>query len=210
VNAHEEGRDVVLSAVAYTENFTMEFDHKIWLSNTTVAPGNLRNFRLSFDQSNKSHQKTQVEIVDPSTCEFPTGHPYRHGTKTRYSYLMASDVPHAPLPFQEIIKYDNELKSEGRKVWSARLENAVIGEPCFIPRFSNHHQSLSHSFLTEILQREEDDGWVICQLYLLKEHKTQFIILDAQQLDKGPIARLHLGFHIPYGFHGTFTPSTFF
>ena len=35
------------------------------------------------------------------------------------------------------------------------------------------------------------------------------MILDAQNLQKGAIAKLHLKHHIPYGLHGSFTQETF-
>jgi all-trans-8'-apo-beta-carotenal 15,15'-oxygenase len=80
-----------------------------------------------------------------------------------------------------------------RQVWSAREEFSTLGEPVFVPRPGP--------------DREEDDGWVIAQLYDCRRHQTQFVVLDAQNLSGGPIARVKLAHHTPYGFHGTFTPE---
>jgi all-trans-8'-apo-beta-carotenal 15,15'-oxygenase len=35
------------------------------------------------------------------------------------------------------------------------------------------------------------------------------VILDARDLNQGPVARLHLKHHVPYGLHGSFTPEYF-
>ena len=55
----------------------------------------------------------------------------------------------------------------------------------------------------------EDDGYVLVQLYVPETHTTEFVVLDAQRVDAGPLARIKLRHHIPYGFHGTFTPEVF-
>lgn len=42
-----------------------------------------------------------------------------------------------------------------------------------------------------------------------QRHTAEFVVLDAQKVDQGPLARIKLKHHIPYGFHGTFTPEVF-
>jgi len=93
------------------------------------------------------------------------------------------------------VKFDR--KGKNRQVWSARSEYGVLGEPVFVPK-------------TNSLDAPEDEGWVISQLYNCKEHQTQYVILDAQNISAGPIARVKLAHHTPYGFHGTFTPQVFY
>lgn len=92
------------------------------------------------------------------------------------------------------MKYDSV--GDETSVWHA---DGVIGEPVFIPRLG--YGSVAHGL--------EDDGWVITQLYHPKVHKTEYVILDAQNISQGPICRIQLDFHIPYSFHGTFCPYTF-
>jgi hypothetical protein len=60
----------------------------------------------------------------------------------------------------------------------------------------------------------EDDGWVItlvydaeCDSYAHRRYRTDIVILDGKCLSQGPIARLHLKHHIPYGLHGSFVPD---
>ena len=56
---------------------------------------------------------------------------------------------------------------------------------------------------------DEDEGYVIVQLYIPEKHVTEFAILDARHVDNGPVTRIKLKHHIPFGFHGTFTPENF-
>ncbi|MEP1079822.1 carotenoid oxygenase family protein [Leptolyngbya sp. PL-A3] len=43
--------------------------------------------------------------------------------------------------------------------------------------------------------------------YDAAHHRTDVVILDGQHIEQGPIARLHLKHHIPYGLHGCFSPA---
>ena len=42
-------------------------------------------------------------------------------------------------------------------------------------------------------------------------HTTEFAILDARDVGKGPVARIRLPseYRLPYAFHGSFTPEVF-
>jgi all-trans-8'-apo-beta-carotenal 15,15'-oxygenase len=44
-------------------------------------------------------------------------------------------------------------------------------------------------------------------VYESQKHRSDIIILDAQNLEKGPLAQLHLQHHIPYGLHGSWSPN---
>lgn len=85
---------------------------------------------------------------------------------------MAAEADKPEIPYQEVIKFDRALNN--RQVWSARSEFGIIGEPVFIPSRN---------------PKDEDDGWVIVQMYSCQTHHTQFVLLDAQDLSSGPIAR---------------------
>jgi carotenoid cleavage dioxygenase len=53
----------------------------------------------------------------------------------------------------------------------------------------------------------ELDGWVL-QLVQDRERKaTDLCILDAAQVEAGPVARVHLPRTVPNGFHGSWLPS---
>jgi len=187
-NAWEEGDKIHFSSVCIGEKFNMDFDQGIWLSNASVEPGLVYNFTIDLAKHTIVRSK-----ADFCSCEFPTVNTLMNGKRWRYAYLMASDSPQKPIPYQEIVKFDR--LGLNRQVWSSREEFATLGEPVFAPRNR---------------EAEEDDGWVIAQLYDCKHHATQYVVLDAQNLARGPIARVKLAHHTPYGFHGTFTPEVFY
>jgi all-trans-8'-apo-beta-carotenal 15,15'-oxygenase len=69
-----------------------------------------------------------------------------------------------------------------------------MGEPIFVPRPD---------------ATAEDDGWVLCLIYNAARRCSDLIILDGKDIAQGPIARLQLKHHVPYGLHGSFTPEYF-
>ncbi len=78
----------------------MNFDQEIWLSNTSVAPGKLRKFTINVDE-----KVCEDTIVDESSCEFPTTHPYRNGfAGTRFNYVMANARTGQNLPYRDVVK----------------------------------------------------------------------------------------------------------
>lgn len=84
-----------------------------------------------------------------------------------------------------------------RNMWHS---DGVIGEPVYVPR---------HGYDSNKDGSVEDDGYVLVQLYHPNKHRTDFCVLDAQNIEGGPVARIKLKHHVPYGFHGTFSPEVF-
>ncbi|WP_460206659.1 carotenoid oxygenase family protein, partial [Scytonema sp. NUACC21] len=67
-------------------------------------------------------------------------------------------------------------------------------EPIFVPRPGS---------------QREDDGWVLALVYDSTDHRSDVVILNAKDFERGPIARLHLKHHVPYGLHGNFVSECF-
>lgn len=88
------------------------------------------------------------------------------------------------------------MQQKKRQVW---YSHGIVGEPVFVPRLG----------WESWCEGDEDDGYVIVQLYIPKTKTSQFAILSAQNVERGPLAIIKLKHHIPYGFHGTFTPEVF-
>lgn len=188
--AQQDGNRIEFSAVCLDTKFDMTFDSEIWLSNTSVSPGLAYKFTIDLDT--KRCTRTQI---DRASVEFPSTHPYRHGMRgTRYNYFMACDRPGFNLPYRDVVKLNAE--NGERQVW---YSHGCLGEPVFVPR--RGYDSWREG--------EEDDGYVIVQVYIPEKHLTEFCVLDAKDVGKGPLARIKLKHHVPYGFHGTFTPEVF-
>jgi len=48
----------------------------------------------------------------------------------------------------------------------------------------------------------EDDGWLMMMVHDVPNEKAELVILDAQDFDRGEVARVLLPQRVPYGFHG--------
>ena len=48
-----------------------------------------------------------------------------------------------------------------------------------------------------------DHGWVISAVYDAVAKTTFLVLLDAEDMNSGPICTIDLKRHLPYGFHGS-------
>lgn len=113
------------------------------------------------------------------------------GRPHRYLYTGAAHLEIGNAPLQALMKVD--LESGERQLWSA-APHGFASEPIFVPRPGSE---------------KEDDGWVLALVYDSTHHRSDVVILDANNFDQGAIARLHLKHHVPYGLHGNFTNEVF-
>ena len=48
----------------------------------------------------------------------------------------------------------------------------------------------------------EGEGWVLTYIWDRTTDTSSLGIFDAQAVAKGPVAQVHLGVRVPFGFHG--------
>lgn len=161
-----------------------------------LKPGQLWRFHLDL-----ANQRVERRLLEGRCCEFPFVHPARAGRSYRYTYVGAAHEAEGNAPLQAILKVD--VQSGDRQLWSAAPQG-FVGEPVFVPR----QGCTADNLYTEVIG-EEDDGWVLTLVYDAKCDRSDVVILDARNLEQGPVARLHLKHHVPYGLHGSFTPQYF-
>jgi len=90
---------------------------------------------------------------------------------------------------QELYKYDLR---DGRS-WTHRFgPGFAAGEPVFAAAPG---------------AKGEDEGWLLTYVYDAARDASDLAILDATDLAKGPIARVHLPRRVPNGFHGSWIPD---
>lgn len=106
-------------------------------------------------------------------------------------------IPRLPLPSPP----PSASSSRGGSALSSRHNSPVMSS---MPSSESKAPSSSLSSATSPL--DEDDGWVYVQVYLPETHTTDIVILDARNIQSGPICRIKLKHHIPYGFHACYTP----
>ena len=187
VNAFEVGNEIIIDSICYESLPEVEPNSDYRETDFDAnSPGKLWRFNLNLPTNT-----VENHLIDDRSCEFPTMHPHHVGKSYRYLYTAAAHKSTGNAPLQAIFKLDLELQQ--RQLWSA-APAGFIGEPIFIPRPNS---------------QTEDDGWLIALVYDAEHHRSDVVILDAVNLEKGEIAKLHLKHHIPYGLHGSFTPETF-
>ncbi|QIZ72117.1 carotenoid oxygenase family protein [Oxynema aestuarii] len=186
-NAWEENGKIYIDSVCYESFPSIQEDGDFREVDFDALPeGQLWRFEIDEGRETVGHQ-----VLSRRCCEFPVLHPARVGRPYRYLYLGVADRETGNAPLQAVMKWDAETGD--RQVWSA-APRGFGGEPLFVPRPGGDG---------------EDDGWVLLLVYDAARHGSDLVILDARAIASGPIARLHLKHHIPYGLHGSFTPECF-
>ncbi len=132
--------------------------------------------------------QTKEGPLDDANTEFPTVASDRVGRKSRYTYnTHLSDD--STLYFDGLFKYDLQDDSVER-YWFG--EGRYGSEAPFVPRPG---------------ATEEDDGWLVSFVHDLREDRSEVIVLDAKEIERGPIARVILPQRVPLGFHAAWVPG---
>jgi all-trans-8'-apo-beta-carotenal 15,15'-oxygenase len=187
-NAFEQDGQVVIDSIAYPEFPALDEGMNYETVDFSKVPsGQLWRFRVDLTA------KTVVssEVLIDRCCEFPTLHPDHMGQPYRYLYIGAAHQPQGNAPLQALVKRDLDTGAE--QFWS-EAPRGFMGEPIFVPRPDG---------------TAEDEGWVLCLIYNAARQCSDLIVLDAQRIDEGAIARLKLKHHVPYGLHGSFVSQYF-
>jgi all-trans-8'-apo-beta-carotenal 15,15'-oxygenase len=78
---------------------------------------------------------------------------------------------------------------ESADLWQAPAGSYLGGEPVFL-----------------LDQQNESGGWVICQIFDAEKRESAFLLFDAFEVARGPVARLPLQHPLPACFHASFHP----
>ncbi|MBO3462922.1 carotenoid oxygenase family protein [Aetokthonos hydrillicola Thurmond2011] len=186
-NAFEVDDEIVIDSICY-ESFPEvkpESDFRE-VDFDALKPGQLWRFHVKLNEP-----PVWRELLENRCCEFPCIHPSKVGRPYRYLYMGAAHAETGNAPLQAFLKVDLELQE--RQFWSA-APHGFVSEPIFVPRPGSE---------------KEDDGWLLGLVYDSTHHRSDVVILDANNLNLGAVARLHLKHHIPYGLHGNFTSEVF-
>lgn len=198
-NAFEQDGAIVVDSVCYASLPAVEpgADYRE-TEFAALSPGQLWRFHLNLDT-----RTVERQLVESRCCEFPFVHPSHAGRPYRYAYLGAAHNAEGNAPLQAILKAD--LQTGDRQVWSA-APSGYVGEPIFVPRSPDAYRD---GLPAGSYSGEEDEGWLLTLVYDGQHDRSDVVILDARNLNQGPVARLHLKHHVPYGLHGSFTPQLF-
>lgn len=141
--------------------------------------------------------------IDERAVEFPRVDPRRETGVHRYGYGVLEPVdgyaadrarrhllsPTSPAPELSqvgvgLVKFD--LERGGTEVHRFH-QGGDVGEGVFVPSADSD---------------AEDDGWILSYVFDPERGATDLVVLAAQDLSGGPVARVHLPVRVPVGFHG--------
>ncbi|MBW4543220.1 MAG: carotenoid oxygenase family protein [Symplocastrum torsivum CPER-KK1] len=186
-NAFEQDDKICIDSICYESFPEVEANSDFrQVDFDAIAPGQLWRFTL-----NLNDKTVQRRLLEERCCEFPYVHPNHVGHPYRYLFMGAAHNPTGNAPLQALLKLDAVTGEQ--QLWSAAPQG-YVSEPIFVPRPDGN---------------EEDDGWVLSLVYDASRHRSDVVILDGRDFNRGPVARLHLKHHVPYGLHGSWTPNVF-
>lgn len=176
LNAYEEGDEVVLIACR------MSSTNVLITKDTQPDPdGDIP--RLHQWRFNLSTGKVREEMLNDIPAEFPRVNENFLGRQTRYGYAGKMAKGSMPL-FDGLIKYDHHNgKSQTHEFGQGRYG----GEAVFVP-FPN--------------ATSEDQGWLITFVHDTREDTSELVVVNAQDVNAEPVARVLIPQPVPYGFHG--------
>jgi carotenoid cleavage dioxygenase-like enzyme len=180
LNAYDDGDAVVMDVVRYDSAFDTDPGEVIASNKPVLA-------RWTIDPA--ANRVTEV-MLDDNLVEFPriddevAGLPHRYG----YCTLLAPGLDNDDTT--GLIKYDLQ-RDEAIRYEPG--ENRSAGEPVFVRAGDGHG---------------EDEGWVMSVVYDRTRDASDLVILDATSFAGPPVATVHLPARVPFGFHGSWVPST--
>jgi carotenoid cleavage dioxygenase len=125
------------------------------------------------------------EPRDDRSIEFPRIDERRAGLPYRYGYA-GSGSQSAVHGFDQLVRYDIET---GATQLHQLGRNDAANEPVFVPRCTD---------------APEGDGWLLAVVWRGDENRSDLLVLDAQHVDREPLATVQLPHRVPNGFHGNF------
>jgi carotenoid cleavage dioxygenase-like enzyme len=187
MNAHTNG-DIVTCDVC-------EFEEAPLFPMVDGTPGDPakavpRLTRWKFDLGRNTDDYTS-ERLDDLACEFPRLDERRTGLDYRYGYFACDSNPEFKVGgFNGIGRVDHQTgKNEIYDVGEACATN----EPVFVPKSADS---------------AEGEGFLLANVYDDNKKTTHLVILDAENLSAGPLAKAYLDHRVPFGFHGNWCPAT--
>jgi carotenoid cleavage dioxygenase-like enzyme len=122
------------------------------------------------------------EAIDDAGTEFPRVNDGLVGRPARYGY--AARFEGKGLYADAFLKYD---LANGRSQAHVHGPRRSGGEGVFVPRRGGS---------------AEDDGWLITYVFDGDRDSSELVVVNAQDFEAPPVARVLLPQRVPYGFHG--------
>ncbi len=154
--------------------------------------------RWTVDMASNSDEFESVTKLTETAGEFPriddrmTGLPYRYGWMLEMDYRRPVELKGGSaggLLMNCLCLVDHQTGKE-QHWWCGPVSS--LQEPCFVPRSKD---------------APEGDGWIVQVCNRLEEHRSDLLVFDALDIEKGPIATINVPIRLRFGLHGNFAPA---
>ncbi|MGY4480637.1 carotenoid oxygenase family protein [Bradyrhizobium sp. USDA 3364] len=181
MNAWEEGDRIIADVMQFEE--APLFNHPDG-SPTDPTKNRARYCRWTFDLAGNTDRFTQT-YLDDLTGEFPRVDDRRAGLASNHGWYACAN-PNLPMfgALSGIVHVDGRGKRLGHYLLPA---GDTISEPVFVERGP---------------EAAEGDGWLLAVVWRARENRSDLAVFNAQDVEAGPTALVHLGHRVPDGFHG--------
>lgn len=182
INTWEEGDEVVMTACMMTPNgYSPDPQYGPYAAMVNILA--LHAVPVEW-RMNMRTGECKKRILDDRIGEFPVVNLDYAAKKTRWSYHVAMS-PDQLQKFKGLFKYDLETGDAKEYMFQPGMFGS---EPAYAPRLN---------------AKSEDDGYVIVFATDENTGQSEAQVIDAQNFEKGPVARVLLPARVPAGFHGT-------
>jgi carotenoid cleavage dioxygenase-like enzyme len=181
LNAYDDGDDVVLDACRISE---------IWRGSASMEGGDGVQTLHRFTFNTKTGT-TSEQTLDERPMDFPRVPDASVGQKQKFGYTVMFGQSEGGVPGFGGLLQTNFQDGSSKLQPFGDTENP--SEPSFVAAAGSDGAS--------------DEGWVVSYVHNETTEQTEFVILDAQNFDKEPVARVKLPQRVPYGFHGSWMPD---
>lgn len=176
LNAYEDGETVVLDACRFQSFPDLLADEATGdqLDPAGNYPLAPKLYRWTFDLS---EGRVNEEPLDDRPVEFPRLNDRLLGRAARYGYTLSVESA-------GLAKYDMKL---GTRTDHHHGRGRQGGEGVFVPKPD---------------AASEDDGWLLTYVYDQAENRSELVVVDANDMQAAPVARVMIPARVPFGFHG--------
>ena len=106
----------------------------------------------------------------------------------------------------------NQFTSDSELTSTSSSESATVPKPgtnasCKSSAGAHSNQCDHDPADSEPSHVQEDDGWILAVGFDAEKQQSEVVLLDAADIEAGPIATLPLAAPVGYGIHGTWVPA---
>lgn len=178
LNAFEQGDEIVVDFVHVSDFGAAVGQHTVDERQSSYPTKG----RLMRATVRPGRDDVSLQPLWDQPCEFPQAAPSALARPYRFGYVLAALEGE---PQTMLAKHDHHTgQTEAVAVGASRFPSEAV----FIPR--------DHAL-------QEDDGYLVTQVYDAVEDRSGAFVYDARDLGCGPLARAWFSHHIPRPLHGT-------